>query len=78
MWDLLLGKDPVLHAVWDKEADDPPSIFTPAAAVPAVFAAVGADPLRAAIDALNAAAVTVGASYPGLFEELRRAFPALS
>lgn len=48
------------------------------AALPAIFAAVEADPLRAAVDALYAAAITVGQGYPLLLGELRKAFASLA
>ncbi|MFB7088985.1 hypothetical protein [Streptomyces sp. NPDC056296] len=46
-------------------------------AMPALRAAAEPDPLRAALDALFAAAVTHGTDYPALFAEARREFPAL-
>jgi hypothetical protein len=57
--------------------EGPRRVSSQAAAVPALFSAEEPDPLRAALDALYAAAVTVGDQYPALFRELRRAFPAL-
>ncbi|MGW0431979.1 hypothetical protein ACWDV4_05465 [Micromonospora sp. NPDC003197] len=46
-----------------------------AMALPALFGAAEADPLRAALDALYAAAVSVGRdAYRDLFNEVRRAF----
>jgi hypothetical protein len=52
-----------------------PKLMRAAAAVPALFSAVGADPLDAALQALFAAAVTFGGDdYPALFEEVRRAY----
>ncbi len=52
-------------------------IMPEAAALPALFGAVEPDPLRAAFDALYAAAVTFGDEHPRLFRELREAFPAV-
>ena len=50
-----------------------PNLLRSAMAVPALFAAVGPDPLDAALQALYAAAVTFGRDhYPALFEEVRR------
>ncbi|WCN04568.1 hypothetical protein [Streptomyces sp. M92] len=46
-------------------------------ALPALLAAAEPDPLRAALGALFAAAVTHGPGYPALFAEARRRFPAL-
>ncbi|MBQ1099407.1 hypothetical protein KBY55_25960 [Streptomyces sp. b94] len=48
-----------------------------ATAMPALRAAAQPDPLRAALGALFAAAVTHGTDYPALFAEARREFPAL-
>ncbi|MFD0459780.1 hypothetical protein ACFQ2H_36035 [Streptomyces violaceoruber] len=48
-----------------------------ALALPALRAAADPDPLRAALGALFAAAVTHGTDYPGLFAEARRCFPGL-
>ncbi|MFJ8193895.1 hypothetical protein ACIQ8D_29680 [Streptomyces sp. NPDC096094] len=48
-----------------------------AMAMPALRAAAEPDPLRAALGALFAAAVTHGIDYPALFAEARREFPAL-
>ncbi|GAA2668583.1 hypothetical protein SAMN05428941_0959 [Streptomyces sp. 2114.2] len=48
-----------------------------ALALPALRAAADPDPLRAALGALFAAAVTHGTDYPGLFAEARRCFPDL-
>ena len=77
VWDLLLGKDRVVHAVVPTTTESSPRIDPQAAGLPALFAAVEADPLRAAVDALHAAAVTFGDNYQRLFGELRSAFPAV-
>jgi hypothetical protein len=53
----------------------PPRIDPQAAALPAVFAAADADPLRAAVDAVTAAIVTFGKDYPHLLQDLRDRFP---
>ncbi len=82
-WSLLIGEDRPVQNVHVR-ATSPPRIELPTkidpqfAALPAIFAAVDADPLRAAVDALSAAAVTFGDEYPRLFGELRRAFPVLA
>ncbi|MFD0548889.1 hypothetical protein ACFQ0X_06685 [Streptomyces rectiviolaceus] len=47
-----------------------------AAALAALFDAAAVDPLKAALDALLAAAVTHDTEYPHLFAEVRRTFPA--
>lgn len=49
-----------------------------AMAVRALFAAVEEDPLRAALDAVYAAAATYGSAYPDLMAEVREAFPELN
>ncbi|MGP4112434.1 hypothetical protein ACTWP5_16180 [Streptomyces sp. 4N509B] len=46
-----------------------------AAAIPAVWGAAEADPLRAALEALLAAVATYGVECPALLREVRRAFP---
>ena len=52
-----------------------PNLMRAAMAVPALFDAANPDPLDAALQALYAAAVAFGRDdYPGLFEEVRRAF----
>ena len=71
VWGLLLGAG---HPV----SSFPTSIDPQFAALPAIFAAAEAEPLRAAVDALYAAAVPFGQEYPLLLGELRRAFPALA
>lgn len=43
--------------------------------MPAIFAAADADPLRAALGAVDAAMVTLGNDYPRLLQDLRDAFP---
>ncbi|MFI9047366.1 hypothetical protein [Streptomyces sp. NPDC053427] len=53
------------------------TISQQAAAIPAIFDAKEDDPLQAGLDALYAAAVTVGRRYPALFDEVRRAFPEM-
>ncbi|MFD6192254.1 MULTISPECIES: hypothetical protein [unclassified Streptomyces] len=63
-------------------APDPPGAdhgapMCRALALPALRAAADPDPLRAALGALFAAAVTHGTDYPTLFAEARRRFPDL-
>lgn len=83
VWGLLIGEDRQVQNVHVRTTG-PPRIELPTnvdpqfAALPAIFAAVEADPLRAAVDSLYAAAVTVGQEYPLLLEELRKAFPSLA
>ncbi|MEU7582486.1 hypothetical protein AB0B50_33435 [Streptomyces sp. NPDC041068] len=74
--------------VWDRLLDDPrvpqtlvastdgsgQEMLRAALAVPALFGAVEDDPLRAAVDALFAAAVAYGPDYGTLFTEARSAF----
>ncbi|TGB07826.1 hypothetical protein [Streptomyces sp. MZ04] len=81
--------DDVHEAVWDRLFADPdvpqtmvastdgrtPAMLQQAMAVAALFGAVEDDPLRAALDALYAAAVTFGPAYGTLFAEARSAFP---
>lgn len=47
-------------------------------ALPALRGAADDDPLKAAMDAMFAAAVSFGDQYPALFAEVRRALPELS
>ncbi|MGW7088977.1 hypothetical protein ACWGH2_36515 [Streptomyces sp. NPDC054871] len=53
-------------------------LWQQAMAMPALFAAVQREPLRAALDALYAAAATYGSAYPDLLAEVRDAFPDLN
>jgi len=83
VWGMLLGADRQVQNVHVRTTG-PPRTELPAnidpqfAALPAIFAAIEADPLRAAVDALYAAAVTFGHEYPRLLGDLRSAFPALA
>ncbi len=75
-----MGKDLAVQNVHRRveNLDDiefPPRMDPQAAALPAVFAAADADPLRAAVDAVAAAIATFGKEYPHLLRELREAFP---
>ena len=79
-WARLLGKDPVIENVHVRADNSPGLEFPPhinpeAAALPAIFAAADADPLRAALGAVDAAIVTLGNDYPRLLQDLRDAFP---
>jgi hypothetical protein len=56
----------------------PVEIHPVAAAVPALLAAVEADPLQAALEALWAAAVAYGGDVPAFLVKVREAFPELS
>jgi hypothetical protein len=79
-WALLLGPDTVVMAVnraVSDVADEPPRMDTRAAALPAIFAAVDPDPLKAAVDAVWSAAIAFQQDSPRLFADLRDAFPAL-
>ncbi|MEV0225229.1 hypothetical protein [Streptomyces sp. NPDC050704] len=53
-------------------------LWQQAMAMPALFAAAQEDPLRAALDALYAAAATYGSAYPTLLAQVRDAFPDLN
>lgn len=56
----------------------PANVSQQHAALPALWGAAHADPMRAALDAIYAAAVTVGSEYPDFFDEIRRNFPAIA
>ena len=73
---LLIGEDVQVQAVLARP-EDPPTMWPPAAALPTLFAAVEADPLHAAIDAVFGAAITFGNEWPRLLRALWEAFPAL-
>lgn len=81
-WQLLLGDGTAVTNV-HRTTTPPGTLEFPdrmdpqAAALPAVFAAVDTDPLRAAIDTIAAAMATFGNDYPVLLGELRAAFPQL-
>ena len=83
VWGLVLGKDREVRNVHVRTTG-PPHVEFPRnvdpqfAALPAIFAAVQADPLTAAVDALYAAAVTFGDEHQHLLRELRRAFPEVA
>ncbi|MFD3514727.1 hypothetical protein [Streptomyces sp. NPDC058657] len=64
-----------VHSLHDPEQD---ALRQQAMALPALFAAVEEDPLRAALDALYAAAATHGSAYPELLAEARATFPDLN
>lgn len=53
--------------------DRPERVSQPHMAVPALFGAAEADPLRAALDAVYAAVAAYGEAYPTLLEEVRSA-----
>ena len=79
-WARLLGKDRVIQNVHVRAENAArlelsPRIDPQAAALPAIFAAADADPLRAALGAVDAAVVTFGNDYPRLLQDLRDAFP---
>jgi hypothetical protein len=79
----LYGEDLAVRAVpvrideHTRTTGDQDNIDPQAAALPALFAAAEADPLVAAVDAVHAAAITVGDKYPSLLQELRSTFPEL-
>ena len=79
-WERLLGADRVIQNIHVRDDSEdnlevPLRIDPQAAALPAIFAAADADPLRAAVDALAAAIVTFGNDYPRLLQDVRDAFP---
>jgi len=81
-WRRLLGGDAVVQNVHVRAEDGHDSeaqlrIDPRAAALPAIFAAGDADPLRAAVDAVAAAIVTFGGEYPRFLGDLRDTFPSL-
>ena len=76
VWQHLRSDSRVPHAtVPSLDPGGPPNMSQPHMAVPALFAAAGPDPLDAALGALYSAAVAFGRDdYPGLLEEVRRAY----
>lgn len=82
VWRLLYGRSRIrsVHVSVDLPGsayDIPRNIDPRAAAVPALFAAVHADPLKAAVDAVYSAAVTFSDDYRRFLHELCIAFPAV-
>lgn len=77
-FELLRGDGRVPSTVVTHPEGGPANVSQQHAALPALWGAGHADPLRAAVDAIHAAAVTVGDDYPILFEEIRRSFPAIA
>ncbi|MFD2473453.1 hypothetical protein [Amycolatopsis silviterrae] len=78
-WDLLLSDERVPRTLATSPDGESDNCLQQAMAFPAVFSAREPDPLRAAFDALWAAAVTFGYGRHGaLFAEVRQAFPALA
>ncbi|MGP3968608.1 hypothetical protein [Streptomyces sp. 6N223] len=75
-WRLLWADERVPHTTVTHCNGLLENVSQQAAALPALWGAAEPDPLRAALEALLAAAVTFGADYPVLLEEVRRAFPA--
>lgn len=77
-WDALFEDGRVPHTVVSSLDGSVPYMLRQAMALPAIFGASCADPLRAALDALYSAASTFGTQYPTLFSQLRLAFPMLT
>ncbi|WP_345590083.1 hypothetical protein [Streptomyces marokkonensis] len=77
VWDRFFADDRIPHTVGDSSAGCHDNLLRRATAMPALLAAAEPDPLRAALDALFAAAVTYGTDYPTLFAQARRRFPTL-
>ncbi|WP_406442359.1 hypothetical protein OHB14_25645 [Streptomyces sp. NBC_01613] len=76
-WDRFFADRRIPHTFVDTTDGRPDEFLQQAMAIPALFAAAGTDPLRAALDALFAAAATYGSACPRLFAEARRQFPML-
>jgi hypothetical protein len=76
-WDRFFADDRIARPESDAPAGCPGNLLQQAMALPALLAAAQPDPLRAALDALFAAAVTYGTDYPALFAQVRREFPDL-
>ncbi|MEV5204793.1 hypothetical protein [Streptomyces sp. NPDC053720] len=73
-WDRFFADPAIPHTLVDSTDGSRGGILKQAMAVPALFDATETVPLRAALDALFAAAVTYGSDYPRLFDEVRRRF----
>ncbi|WP_202513160.1 hypothetical protein [Streptomyces sp. SID3343] len=74
-----LWADPdVPRTVVDSTDGGSHNVSRQAMALPALDQATHPDPLQAALDALYAAAVTHGSDHQALFDDLRRAHPALA
>lgn len=76
-WDAFFEDERVPHTVVSSLDGSVPYLLRQAMALPAVYAAACGDPLRAALDALYAAACTYGPDHPTLLGEVRLAFPTL-
>jgi hypothetical protein len=72
LWDAVFTREEVPRTRVTRPAGGERNISRQAAAVPAVRAAAETDPLRAAINALYAAAVSYGEDYRELLDEARR------
>ncbi len=73
-WDLLFS-DPQVPDTFVTLPDGTPNASQQAMALPALTGAAHADPLRAALDALYAAAIAHGTGWRDLLTEVRTAFP---
>lgn len=76
-WDRFFADRTIRHTLVDSTDGSRGGMLKQAMALPALFDATEADPLRAALDALFAAAATYGSAYPRLFDEVRRQFTVL-
>ncbi|MGW2230775.1 hypothetical protein [Streptomyces formicae] len=76
VWERLFGDPDVPDTIVPSTDGRIPNMRQQAMAIPALYGAVEDDPLRAALDALYAAAVTYGPAYDTLFAEARSAFSA--
>lgn len=77
-FELLRGDGGVPSTLVTRPEGGPANVSRQHAALPALWGAAQVDPLRATLDALYAAAVTLGDDYPLLFEEIRRSFPDIA
>jgi hypothetical protein len=81
-WGRLLGNDAKVQNVHVRvenahDVEFSSRIDPQAAALPAIFAAADADPLRSAVNAIAAAIWTFGDDHRRLLQDLRDAFPSL-
>ncbi|WP_172386266.1 hypothetical protein [Streptomyces sp. MNP-20] len=77
-WQWFFAQKNLPHTFVRPPHDSGNEVLQQAMAMIALFAAAREDPLRAALDALYAAAATYGSAYPRLLTEVREAFPDLN
>ncbi|MFG3527163.1 hypothetical protein ACGF8B_10465 [Streptomyces sp. NPDC047917] len=73
-WDRFFADPAIPHTLVDSIDGIRGGFLKQAMAMPALFDAMEPVPLRAALDALYAAAATYGSDHPRLFDEVRRRF----